>query len=372
MKGSTMRRKKTRRRALRRTTSRASSARAKTSRRDSRRATSRRTASSSEKTPRQKSRVKKSRVKKSRVKKTERRKLQRTRVISRNITRSMRLGKGIAWVIAAEVRVAAGATLTVADGATILIRNGRVPQSRIRRAALIFDPGSRLVAKRFSVRACGADDRPAKVSDNGGIWFLGTHHAGASDGISVRKVPGAMPSLYRARAISTAYLGRLDVYDSPATGRVLDIGDDIDGFKLIGVGPEEWKVSEVRTSHAGDDGFDLTNSRIELDRLVVRHPTEDGLNVSSSRLAVRKSLVLEVIKTKETDRDLFDLETDDGASYVELIHGCRVKVRGVFGDQVHLVSKEMPVPDVRADHETPYRFDGRLKRDALVFSITED
>ena len=362
-----MRRKKTRRRALRRTTSRASNARAKTSRRDSRRATSRRTASSSEKTPRQKSRVKKSRVKK-----TKRRKLQRTRVISRNITRSMRLGKGIAWVIAAEVRVAAGATLTVADGATILIRNGRVPQSRIRRAALIFDPGSRLVAKRFSVRACGADDRPAKVSDNGGIWFLGTHHAGASDGISVRKVPGAMPSLYRARAISTAYLGRLDFYNSPATGRVLDIGDDIDGFKLIGVGPEEWKVSEVRTSHAGDDGFDLTNSRIELDRLVVRHPTEDGLNVSSSRLAIRKSLVLEVVKTKETDRDLFDLEADDGASYVELIHGCRVKVRGVFGDQVHLVSKEMPVPDVRADHETPYRFDGRLKRDALVFSITED
>lgn len=362
---------KTRRRTLRRTNSRASVAprnavRRTSSRRAagraSRRKTSRRTASSRRKILRRKTTLRK----------TQRRKLQRTRVISRNITRSMRLGKGIAWVIAAEVRVAAGATLTVADGATILIRNGRVPSSRIRRAALVFDPGSRLVAKRFSVRACGADDRPAKVSDNGGIWFLGTHHAGASDGISVKKVPGAMPSLYRARAISTAYLGRLDVYDSPATGRVLDIGDDIDGFKLIGVGPEEWKVSEVRTSHAGDDGFDLTNSRIELDRLVVRHPTEDGLNVSSSRLAVRKALVLEVVKTKETDRDLFDLETDDGASYVELIHGCRVTLRGVFGDQVHLVSREMPVPDVRAENETPYRFDGRLKRDALVFSITED
>lgn len=296
----------------------------------------------------------------------------RVKVISRTIARSRRLGKGFTWVIDREVRVAAGATLTIADGATILIRNGVVPSSRIRRAALIFEPGSRLVARRFSVRACDAENRPARNPDNGGIWFLGTHHAGASDGISVRKVPGALPSRFLARAISTAYLGRLDQYDSPRTGRVLDIGDDIDGFKLIGVGPEEWRIAEVRTSHAGDDGFDLTNSRISLDRLVVRHPTEDGVNVSSSRLEIRKSLVLEVGKTQETDRDLFDLETDDGASYVELIHGCRVKVRGVFGDQVHLVSKDMPVPRTRADDETPYRYEGRLKRDALVFSITED
>ena len=293
-------------------------------------------------------------------------------VIMRDIARSRTLGKAKTWVIAGEVHVKRGVTLTVADGATILIANGVVPRSRLRRAALIFDPGSHLRAKRFAVRAAGPGNRPQKASDNGGIWFLGTYQSGASDGITVRTVAGALPSSFRARAIRTEYLGRLDMYRSARTARWLDIGDDIDGFKLIGVGPDEWKVQEVRTRFAGDDGFDLTNSRIRLDRLIVRNPTEDGLNVSSSRIEVRKSLELDVGKTRERDRDIFDLEADDGGSFVELPRGCRVKVRGVFGDQTQLASRDMPRPDTRADYEVPYRWNGRLKRDALVFSITED
>lgn len=293
-------------------------------------------------------------------------------VIARDIARSRTLGKATTWVIAGEVHVKAGVTLTVADGATILVSNGVVPRSRLRRAALIFDPGSRLRAGRFAMKAAGPGHRPQRVSDNGGVWFLGTHRAGASDGIAVRTVAGAAPSSFRARAISAEHLGRQDSYRSARTGRRLGIGDDIDGFKLIGVGPDEWQVREVRTRFAADDGFDLTNSSIRMDRLVVRDPTEDGLNLSSSRIEVRRSLELDVGKTRERDRDIIDLEVDDGGSIVELPRGCRVKVRGVFGDQAQLASRDMPRPDTRADYETPYRYDGRLRRDAVVFSLTED
>lgn len=296
----------------------------------------------------------------------------RVELISTDIRRSRRLGKGTRWVIAAEVRVATGVTLTIADGATILIANGVVPKSRIRRAALIFEPGSTLVGGRFTVRAANAAHRPVKAADNGGLWFLGTHAAGSKDGITVKAARGGKPSRFRARSITVSHLGRRDTYRSAKTGKELDIGDDIDGISVIGVGPDEWRIAEVRSLHSADDGFDVTNSHIRLDRLEVRHPAEDGLNVSSSRVAVRRSLVLEVPKSRDADRNLFDLETDDGASYVELPRGCWVRVRGVFGDQVQLTSEDMPRPVRTDDNERRYAFAGKLRSDALIHSLTAD
>ena len=77
-------------------------------------------------------------------------------------------------------------------------------------------------------------------------------------------------------------------------------------------------------------------------------------------------------KTKVIDRDLFDFETDDGASYVELHAGCSVRLEGVFGDQIVLSSTEMPKPNTKTDNERQYSFIGKLKRAALIYSIDED
>lgn len=293
-------------------------------------------------------------------------------VVSGPIARDRTLGKATTWVIAGEVRVRRGVTLKIADGATLLITNGVVPTSRIRRAALIFDPGSTLVAGRFTVRACNTDHRPAKVADNGGVWFLGTFAAGSKDGISVKKSRGGRPSSFRARSITASHLGRRDTYRSPKTGKDLDFGDDIDGLSVVGVGPDEWRVREVRSLHSADDGFDVTNSHVRLDRLEVRHPAEDGLNVSSSRIEIRRSLVLDVPKSRDADRDLFDLETDDRGSFVELPKGCWVRLRGVFGDQLALSSSDMPRPNTAADNERRYAFSGRLKADAVIYSLSAD
>lgn len=288
------------------------------------------------------------------------------------ITSDRTLGRAKTWVIAGEVRVACGVTLKVADGSTILIVNGVIPGSRLRRSALIFEPGSKLVAGRFSVRACDANHRRVRQADNGGLWFLGTFAAGSKDGIAVRKTRRGQPSAFQARSITVSHLGRRDTHSIPKTGKELSIGDDIDGISIVGVGPVEWLVKEVRSLHSADDGFDVTNSHIRLDRLEIRHPAEDGLNVSSSRVEIRRSLVLEVPKSGDADRNLFDLETDDGAAYVELPKGCWVRVRGVFGDQVRLTSTDMPRPRLADDNECRYSFSGRLTTDALVYSLTAD
>ena len=293
-------------------------------------------------------------------------------VISGNIAKNKTLSDKKIYVVEGEVRVLKGVKLTIQDKVTILLVNGVFPKSQIRRSALIFDQGSALSAKRVTVRAARADHKPVRLADNGGIWFLGNYKNASKDNVSV-KVNRANPlSSFKADMITTYYLGRKDTYISTKTGKDLDIGDDIDGFSVLGVSPEEWNISGVRSNYSADDGFDVTNSHIKLERLEIKHPTEDGMNISSSRVEIHKSLLLDVTKTDYTDRDLFDLEADDGASYVELYSRCWVRIKGVFGDQVVLSSSEMPRPNVRDDNETAYSFDGQLKKAALIYSIDQD
>jgi len=295
----------------------------------------------------------------------------KVQVITTDITRNRTLRRGRLYVIADEVHVRAGARLTIEDGVTILVRNGRIPRAKLRRCALIFDPGSRLAAGRVTLRACNAENRPERLQDNGGLWFLGNTQAAAKDGISVKPDRALLLSSFTARAISVHWLGRRDTYRSAVTGRELDIGDDVDGFSVLGMGVTEWKISKVLSAWSADDGFDVTNSRICLDRLDVRSPNEDGLNISSSRVEIRKSLRIDMKGVRGRDRQLFDLETDDGASYIEIRRGCRVQVEGVFGDEMVLSSKDLKQPVRR--RSGVYRFNGVSRRQAtLVYSIDED
>jgi len=293
-------------------------------------------------------------------------------VIAGNIKKDQTLRAGVTYVIEGEVHVAKNVTLTIGDRVTILLVNGVFPKSLVRRSVLIFDQGSKLSAKRFYIKAADTNHKPVKQSDNGGVWFLGNFNDASKDGVSVKVNRKNPLSDFKADMVAAYYLGRKDTYKSKKTGKELDIGDDIDGFSVLGVGPTEWNISEVRSHYSGDDGFDITNSHIKLDRLQVKHPTEDGMNISSSRVEIHKSLLIDVRKTKETDRDLFDLETDDGASYVELYRRCWVRLDGVFGDQLVLSSKEMPRPNTKDDNERSYAFSGQLKTAALVYSIDED
>jgi len=301
-----------------------------------------------------------------------RRRSRRVELLSSDITSSRDLTADSVWLVDREVHVRDGAELTIEDGTTILILNGEVPNSQFRRAALMFDPGSRLSAARFSVRAGSAQHRISRLSDNGGLWFLGTYATGASDGFCVSTQVAQSPSLFKAISITVAHLGRRDISESCRADCDPACLDDIDAVKLIGVGPEEWQVSQLRSLHSGDDGVDLTNSHIRLNRLEVHQPTQDGLNLSSSRVEIRRSLLLDVEKTSAVDRNLFDFETDEGGCFVELPRFCWVRLNGVFGDQLCLSSQDMPLPVVTDDNEAPYSFSGRLRADALIYSLSQD
>ena len=290
-------------------------------------------------------------------------------ILSSDITHNRRLSAKKVYVVKAEVRVRKNVRLVIEDGVTILIQNGYSQKSQLKRSALIFDQGSILRGQRFFIKACNEKYRQVKSADNGGVWFLGNFCKTSKDTVSVkvnRKIP---PSSFKAEMVSMHYLGRRD--PKRETSRTLAVDDDVDGISILGVGPDEWNISEIRSHYSGDDGFDVTNSHIKLDRIKVITPTEDGLNLSSSRVEVRRSLILDVTKTKYVDRDIFDFETDDGASYLEIAQHCHVDIRGVFGDELVLSSKDLPKP--RRNGDAPYQFKGvTRKAAALIYSINLD
>ncbi len=293
-------------------------------------------------------------------------------ILPAKIRKNVNLRASKIYIVKGEVRVLKNVRLTAQDGVKILLLNGVFKDSCIKRSTLIFDQGSQLLAKKIQLSAANDEFKPVKAADNGGLWFIGNYADANKDGIGIKVNRKNPPSHFSAQTITAKYLGRKDQYVSSKSRKLVDIGDDVDAISVIGVGPCEWSIQSIKSHYSADDGIDFNNSHVRLMNLEVKSPTEDGINLSSSRVEIHKSLVLDVTKTKVADRDLVDLETDDGASYLELYAGCLIKLNGVFGDEVVLSSSEMPKPNTKTDNEMQYCFVGKLKKSALIYSIDQD
>jgi len=275
-------------------------------------------------------------------------------IIRQNISQSRIFHRKNLYIIIGEVRVLSNVTLTIENGTKIYLMNGKM------RSSLIFNTGSILVAKTFSVQACNDKFKPVKKANNGGLWFLGSSTNAEKDDISVKVSPKT--SSFTAQHINVLYLGRSD----PKSGDDKPNTDDIDGISILGVGCNEWKICEIVSIGSGDDGFDVENSSITLQCLSIINPKEDGLNITSSRVNIIRSLFVKMVKSNVKDRDIFDLETDDGPSYVRMAKGCHVNISGFFGDQLELISLDLPQPKGDSVY---YKYDGTSsKGQSYVYS----
>lgn len=294
-------------------------------------------------------------------------------VLARNIAKHTRLSRRNKYLITKAIRVRPGVRLYIQDGTEICILNGPVKGSTLHRAALIFEPGSQLRAGRFSLRASNLAGKPVQQADNGGVWFCGNSQSADKDNISITAHPRRRMSKFTAHEIRSFYLGRPDSTKAPTPKKQrkkIDSHEDLDALSVLGVGRKEWEIKSVQSFHSGDDGFDLTNSDILLHRVSITNPTEDGLNISSSRIQIIRRLSIQM-GPQGKDRDLFDLETDQGGSYIEISKGCQLRLEGVFGDQVILSSADLPA--LRRSANAIYRFSGTSRKaDSLIYSITED
>ena len=259
-------------------------------------------------------------------------------LITKDIDSSRTFVKSTTYVIKGTVRVLKNVEVTIENGTTILLVNGSM------RSSLIFNTGSKLIAEHVYFRACDATYNLVKVANNGGLWFLGSSSNAEKDKITVKY--NVTPSSFQAIRIFSAYLGRCD-----------STTDDIDAISVLGVGSNEWNISSIVSYYSGDDGFDVENSAITLKYLRVVKPKEDGLNITSSRVNILNSLEVDMGKSGKKDRDIFDLEPDEGQTYVRLEEGCDVNISGVFGDQLKLVSSDLPQPD----GDKYYAFNGKLE-----------
>jgi hypothetical protein len=292
-------------------------------------------------------------------------------LIVRDIKKNTTLKANTIHVIDAEVHVAAGVTLTIEDRTTILITNGMKEKSKLRRSVLIFDQGSTLKAKRLYIKAADENYKAVKQCDNGGVWFLGNFQDATKDTVSVTVNRKKSLSSFNADLISTYYLGRHDPLSQTVKQKKNAVRDDVDGFSILGVGKHEWNVRAIRSFYSADDGIDITNSHVSFNRIEIKNPMEDAFNISSSRVEIHKSLIVDVTKDQRKDRNIFDFEVDDGSSFVEIYKNCAVNICGCFGDQVILSSIDLPQPNPNPNAR--YAFTGKsLKRASLIYSIGKD
>lgn len=251
-------------------------------------------------------------------------------IINNNITSNTIFSNKNTYFINNEVHVLANITLTIENKTNIFIVNGLIKSPRLNFNALIFDTGSKLIANQFTVKACNKNFVEEKKADNGGLWFCGSSAKADKDNIYVTYSTNT--SSFTANKIYVWYLGHFDKDDKKV--------DDVDAISVLGVGSNEWNIKAVYSYYSGDDGFDVEESSITLETLVVIYPTEDALNITSSRVNITKCF--EAKTYLYNDRHLFDLEVDKGPSYVRLAKGCKVCVNGIFGTEVTLVTADMP------------------------------
>ena len=241
-------------------------------------------------------------------------------------------------------------TLTIEDGVSVGIRNGRRPITNLLdTSALVFDSGSKLVVGSTTnpgtayFKAMDLNNRDIPYADNGGVFFLGTYRSGSRSGVSVdlSKTRG-LKSSFTAAKLVFSYCGRTD-----PLGRNGDKfgGDDMDAISIVGMGPTEWKIEAVESRFSGNNGFDVTNSSFSMTSVVVSAPIEDGLNVTSSNVTITNNLSVEMTASQANDRELFDLEADDGRSTIIVNQMAFVNLQGYLGgqyDEVTITSPDLP------------------------------
>jgi len=291
-------------------------------------------------------------------------------VITSDISADTTFKQGVNYVIDGEIHVNSGVTLTIENDVTVLIRNGYIPRNRLLDTnALIFDSGSKMQAQTVHFRSADANNKQVALALNGGVFFCGSTNYASKDAVSTDTTKEK--SRFVADRLDFANVGRTD----PKGGDGDDHDkDDIDAVSLLGLGEDEWNVSRVLSYRSGDDGFDVTNSTVSLDFLLVDTPREDGVNLSSSLLKIRVGLTIKMSNSHHTDRELFDFEVDDGPSRLLIAQNAYVNIKGMWGgteDREILVSKDMP-PSPSGDNRIFYYFKGKLRKGpALVYALSD-
>jgi hypothetical protein len=285
--------------------------------------------------------------------------------ITSNITSNTVFFKNYIYVMVGEIHVTSDITVIMEDNVVIYIRNGIFLNTNLRRSALIFDTGSKLIASNFYVLACDIYNIPSIIPDNGGLWFVGSASNIKKDGISAYFGPKS--SNFSAIKIYAYYLGSKDPNQVVNISSTEEPSADQDGITSLGCGNNEWNIQGVYIERSGDNAFDIVNSNITMNEIEIYYPGEDALNIQSGQLNVIKTLTLFVPLTEEMDRDIFDLEIDNGTPYIRIERFCYVEILGIFGDQTILVSDDMPQPK-----ESIYYYKGVMMRgQTYIYAITD-
>jgi hypothetical protein len=258
--------------------------------------------------------------------------------IRNNITYNRTFTSDKIYVIVGEVNILTGVTVIIENKTLFYIRNGNYPNSRLRKSCLIFQTGSSLYGEDIYFVSSDQCNKRTVVKDNAGVWFLGSVEA-EKEGIYSNY--SVIPSSFNAHKIFTYYLGSIDPLVQTADG---EPSTDNDSLTILGCINNEWNIPNIFIQESGDNALDVILSNVLFKNIEILYPGEDAINLQSAHLTVTDSLRLYVPLTEDYDRDIFDFEAVNGPSWLKINRYCYVEIFGIFGDQLDLVSIDLPQP----------------------------
>jgi hypothetical protein len=267
--------------------------------------------------------------------------------IRQNISVNQTFTSDKIYVVIGEVNVLSGVTLIIENETLFFIRNGIYPESRLRKSCLIFNTGSSLIGENIYFISSDKCNNRTTIRDNAGVWFLGSVEAEKEGVYSYYSV---IPSSFQAHKIYTYYLGSIDPLVNTSNG---EPSTDNDSITILGCTENEWNIPNIFIQESGDNALDVILSNVVFKSIEILYPGEDAINLQSSHLTVTDQLILYVPLTDIYDRDIFDFEAVNGPSVLRIDRYCYVNILGIFGDQLDLVSIDLPQPT-----DTLYSYNG--------------
>ena len=281
--------------------------------------------------------------------------------IRNNITYNRTFTADKIYVIIGEVNVLPGVTVIIENNTLFYIRNGSYPNSRLRKSCLIFQTGSSLYGEDIYFVSSDKCNNRTIIKNNAGVWFLGSVEA-EKEGIYSNY--SIIPSSFNAHKLLTYYLGSIDPLVSTQNNPNEEPSTDNDSITILGCINNEWNIPNIFIQESGDNALDVILSNVVFKNIEILHPGEDAINLQSAHLTVTDSLKLYVPLTENYDRDIFDFEANNGPSWLKINRYCYVEIIGMFGDQLDLVSIDLPQPTESLYYYNNYTYNG----DSYIYS----
>jgi hypothetical protein len=274
------------------------------------------------------------------------------KIILNNISVNTFFTNKFTYIIVGEIHVLSGVSLYIENNTTILLRNGiniNNTNRSIDYSTLIFDTGSKLIAKKLFVKSVDKNNKLVNYADNGGLIFLGSAtNIIYSTYNTIFSQISATPSNFSIEELIIEYLGST-------------INNNI---TIIGNNEDEFNIKNIKSFYSGNIGLSVIKSNIIIDKLFINNPS-GNVAIENNNSIINITKLIKIIITNSITSSLFNFTVNTYSPYLKINTNAVVYLNAPQFNPIinplKVVSIDIPSPT------SPYFVNKNLKKQTYIF-----